>query len=153
MMNTLRMLVMVVMVGLVTLMVGCSTQNGLLAKVQNADEALATKYGVPVSIVKGVRSTLGIPDARTLPDASRIAPVGWVVYYDLLDREDKIIDQTQFHWSTTPKLKQTSSTGMESVFNPAPDKVKAQATLESVLDALKKGTNVVTSSSIGGLLP
>lgn len=118
------------------LLVGCATapQSGLLAQVQSLDDSLAAKYNVPPSVVSKVRQTLGIPVAKDLPTADRILPVPWQVYYDVLDREDKVVDTTGYHYGTTPRIRRTDANILPaSVFNPSPTTSPANAaTLESI---------------------
>lgn len=122
--------------------------GGVLGLVQSADEKLAAKYGVPVSVVKTVRSALGIPDVRTLPDSSRVLPAGWQWSYDLLDAEGRVVDASQFHWGETPRLRK-AGTLEPSVFvkapsAPAPASVE---TLDGVLSALATATQATASAS------
>ena len=113
-----------------------------MGAVQTFDEGLAQKYGVPVSVVKGARKALGIPDARIAPPAAnRVLPPEWVYTYDLLDQDGKIVNTSLFHYSTTPRIVPAS----EKVIGPiAPTTVSApasQAQLEAVLQAVSGNTN------------
>ncbi len=135
------------------LLSACATtpQTGLLAQVQMVDDALAAKYNVPAPVVAKVRQTLGIPVAKDLPSADRILPVPWQVYYDVLDRNDQVVDVTGFHYGTTPRIRRTdASTLPTSVFNPAPvAPVANTATLENIIAMLGAQSN----SNIKNLLP
>lgn len=138
------------------LLVGCATspQTGLLAQVQMVDDALAAKYHVPASAVEKVRQTLGIPVAKDLPTADRILPVPWQVYYDVLDREDKVVDTTGFHYGTTPRIRRTdANTLSSSVFNPtATQPSPSAATLESIMAIIGNMTQG-NASNLGSSLP
>ena len=123
---------------------GCaSSPGGAFGTLQSTDDALAARYGVPVAAVAKVRSVLGIPDSRTLPDASRILPAGYVWYYDLYDFEGKVVDPASFHWGTFPKVKPASpvSTNVFSVVTqPA---VSGTATLENLLQLLQANPSLL----------
>lgn len=97
---------------------GCATpiQNGLFARIQKTDDALAQKYGIPLSVVQKARQVVGIPDARTLPTGDRVLPEGWAWKYDLLDAEGNVVDPQAYHWDTVPKVV-PKGTSLPSVFD------------------------------------
>jgi len=124
-------------------------QGGILGAVQTADEALAVRYGIPASVVKTVRATLGIPDARTLPKADQVLPAGWTWAYDLLDGEGKVVDPSLLHWGDTPRLRKADSlpASVFSAARPAGD----SATLETVLSVIRAAGPVTTNDPIQAL--
>lgn len=93
-----------VVAGLLSGCANMSQPGGSFGMLQTADETLAAKYGVPVAVMGKIRTVLGIPDVRTLPDASRVLPEGWAWKYDLLDASNRVVDVTQFHYDKTPRL-------------------------------------------------
>jgi len=130
---------------LLTLQLGCAsisriagTQGGAMGALQSADDALAARYGIPKAIVSQMRTILGIPDARTLPDASRVLPAGWAWRYDLLDASNRVVDTTLYHWDTVPRVHPTSSNTLLDVFGVAPGQPAASAlTLEGILQIIE----------------
>ena len=114
------------------------TQGGALGALQSADDALAARYGVPKAIVSQMRTILGIPDARTLPDASRVLPAGWAWRYDLLDASNRVVDVSLYHWDTVPRVHPTSTNTLLDVFGVAPGQPAASAlTLEGLLQIIQ----------------
>ena len=123
-------------------MTGCAT-GGLFSKLQSTDDALAARYGIPVSVVGQVRSTLGIPDARTLPDSSRVLPVGWSYVFDLRDDKGVVVDQSRFHWDTTPRLVPSGANAV-SVLPTAPGSAPSgTATLENLIQLIQSNPTLL----------
>jgi len=134
--------------------------GGVLGAVQTADEALAAKYGVPKSVVQTVRTTLGIPDARTQPKADQVLPVGWPWAYDVLDAEGKVVDVSGYHYGDTPRLRKAGSLPVSTFMQPVG--TADAAALESVLTVIAAtapataATNApapASSASTADLLP
>jgi len=96
---------------------GCSlTTGGFVSKIQDADEALAERYGVPASGVKALRKIIGMPDARTQAKADQILPNGWTWAYDVLNGDGQVVDVSAYHYGDTPRLRKAGS-GVSSVFS------------------------------------
>lgn len=128
--------IVIAMIVLAVALTGCSlTTGGTMAAIQNADEALAAKYGVPASVVQGARKVLGIPDARTLPGPDRVLPEGWTWRYDLLGPDGKVVNQADYHWDTTPRLVKAGEGVAASVFTSTP--TSDTATLEGLLKLIQ----------------
>jgi hypothetical protein len=132
------------------LLSGCSSM-GLFGKLQTTDNALAVKYGMPMEWVANIRKAAGIPVVADLPSADRIVGEAWVVYYDMLDREEKVVDITGYHWGTTPRVRlRAPAAPLPSVFSstPAPAApANSAALLESLVRAVaasRAATNTVT---------
>lgn len=130
-----------------------ATKGGVLGAIQTADEALAVKYGVSVSVVKFTRKMLGIPDARTLPNADQVLPASWTWAYDMLDGEGKVVDISGYHYGDTPRLRKAGSLPA-SVFT-APATASDAITLESVLSVIGAASAVTTNQieAFGARLP
>lgn len=140
-MNKIRLVAGVALVAVAAMgLSGCTT--GAFAKLQSADEALAAKYGIPVSVVQGARKALGIPDARTIPDSSRVLPAGWMVYYDVLDATGGVVNVTGYHYSDVPKVRQVT-TEATSVFTPAPSAESQTMSLEALLNVIKANPDLL----------
>lgn len=115
------------------MMTGCANM-GIMAKVQEADDALAARYGIPVAVVAKVRTTLGIPDARTIPAPDRVLPQPYVWYYDVLDKNEAIVDTTGFHYGVVPRIKQNDPKAAPvSVVVPAASVADPASMLEDML--------------------
>lgn len=119
-------------IGLLMLCSGCGT---LFPKLQTVDNALAAKYGVPQSVVDGLRSGLGIPDSLHQPAADQVVVDPYHVRYPWLDGKGVIVDTSQFTRSTIPEVYKTGAGGVSPFDAAAKGPVDPAAALEAAVKA------------------
>lgn len=129
---------------------GCANFSAF-QKLQETDDALAAKYGVPVSVVGKLRSTLGIPVAKDLPGPDRIVPIGYEVYYDVLNGLGDVVDTTGYHYDTFPQVRVKKVNALPpGIFGPSPVAGPSEVNADGLIEILKLmgtmpgATNAVT---------